>query len=171
MKIFRTKNKTANFWLDVIVITAFLAAVCYVFFWPVRVAGNSMAPAINVNDQVIVSRFMGFFGSYSHGDIVLAVIEINGAQENIIKRVAGVPHDHIVIVGESLYINGSRAQHVHLAGNNISVDILLAEGEFFLLGDNTVTSNDSRHFGPIEQSRILAKIILRYFPLSAIEIF
>jgi len=171
MKIFRTKNKKANFWLDVMVITAFLVIMCYIFFWPVRIAGNSMAPAVNMGDQLIISRFLGFFDNFSHGDMVLARIDVDGRRENVVKRVVGRPGEHIVIAGEYLYINGQHQNCIHLVGNSISVDIVLEYDEFFLLGDNFVTSRDSRHFGAVAQSKILAKIIFRYFPLNAIEIF
>jgi len=170
MKIFHTKSKSANFWLDVMVITAFLAGICFVFFWPVRIAGNSMAPTISMGDQLIISRFLGFFDNYSHGDIVLARIEADGHRENVIKRVVGMPYDHVAIVGEAIYVNGQYQNWVRLMGNNISMDIMLGGDEIFLLGDNIVTSRDSRYFGPVTQRQILAKVILRYFPLNAIEI-
>jgi len=150
MKIFRTKNAHANFWLDVVLITAILACICYIFFWPIRVAGNSMSPTVNVGDQLIVSRFLGFIGNYSHGDLVLAHVEIDGATETIIKRVAAIPGDHFVLD---------------------DIDIILADGEYFLLGDNTTISKGSRHFGPVNASQISGRILLRYFPLTAIEIF
>ena len=171
MKIFRTKNKNVNFWLDVALITAVLVVLCYIFFWPVRVSGNSMSPTISMGDQLIVSRFLGFVGSYSHGDMVLARVEIDGNVETVIKRVAAVPNDHLVIAGSTLYVNGQRQEWPHLTGNTIFVDVVLGNGEYFLLGDNSVTSKDSRHFGSVTNRQISAKIILRYFPLNVIEIF
>ena len=171
MKIFRTKNDIVNFWLDVILITAFLSGLCFIFFWPARVAGNSMAPSINMGDQLIISRFLGNFGSLSQGDVVIAQIEINGRTENIIKRVAAVPEDHLIITGDTLFINGVLQDWPFLVGNNIFVDIILGTGEYFLLGDNTAISSDSRHFGPVTRQQISSRILLRYFPLSVIEIF
>lgn len=171
MKIFRTQSKAANFWLDVVLITAVLTCLCYIFFWPVRVAGNSMAPAINLGDQLIVSRFLGFFGSPAHGDLAMAQVEIDGSAEIVIKRVAAVPSDHLVITGDALYLNGTRQYWPYLTGNDIFVDIILGDDEYFLLGDDALISRDSRHFGPVTNRQISAKILLRYFPLSAIQIF
>ncbi|MDR2183767.1 MAG: signal peptidase I [Clostridiales bacterium] len=154
MKIFRTKSKAANFWLDVILITAILAGLCFIFFWPIRVAGSSMSPAINMGDQLIISRFSGFLGNFGRGDIVLARIEADGGTETVIKRIAAVPGEHLII-----------------EEGGININIILGDDEFFLLGDNLDISSDSRHFGPVSGRQIVAKILLRYFPLSVIEIF
>jgi signal peptidase I len=171
MKIFRTKSKSVNFWLDVVLITAVLACLCYIFFWPVRVAGNSMSPTINPGDQLIVSRFLGFFGNYDHGDLVLAQLEGDSGGTTAIKRVAAGPGDHLVITGDTLYLNGLRREWPFLTDNRIFVDIILSDNEYFLLGDNTSISSDSRHFGPVTNQQISARILLRYFPLSYIKIF
>jgi len=137
MKIFRTASRIVNFWLDVALITAVLAGFCFIFFWPVRVAGSSMSPALNMSDQVIASRFAGFVGNFSEGDLVMARVEIDGETEIVIKRIADI----------------------------------LDDGRYFLLGDNAAISIDSRHFGPVTNRQIVARILLRYFPLSVIEIF
>ncbi|MCL2573740.1 MAG: signal peptidase I [Defluviitaleaceae bacterium] len=171
MKIFRTKNKHVNFWLDVVLITAFFAILCYAFFWPVRVAGNSMSPTINMGDQVAVSRFLGRFGNHSSGDLVMARVHTDDGLEIVIKRVVATSGDHLIIIDDALYINGEQQYWIHLFGNDIFVDIILGTNEYFLLGDNTTISNDSRHFGIVERRHILATIILRYFPISVIEIF
>ena len=120
---------------------------------------------------MIVSRFLGFTGSYSHGDLVLARVEIDGRAETVIKRVAAVPNDHLVIAGDALYVNGQRQEWPYLADNDIFVETTLGDNEFFLLGDNSATSKDSRHFGFVTNRQISAKIILRYFPFNVIEIF
>ena len=42
------------------------------------------------------------------------------------------------------------------------------EGQYFVMGDNRPQSQDSRFFGPIEQSAIIGRAWLRYFPLDRI---
>ena len=172
MKIFRTKSNTANFWLDVALITATLTCICFIFFWPVRVSGNSMSPTLNIGDQLIVSRFMGFLGNHLHGDLVMAQVDIDGSTETIIKRIAATPGDHLVITGNALYINGQQQYWPYIKSTLPgAVDIMLNYNEYFLLSDNLAISKDSRHFGPVTNRQISARIILRYFPLSVIEIF
>ncbi len=69
---------------------------------------------------------------------------------------------------EELYIKNNPVydpeQVMQFAGR--SYPIKLAEDELFVMGDNRQVSSDSRTFGPIKESYILGKAILRLFPLS-----
>ena len=167
MKIFRTKNTKINFWLDVSLLIAVAAVILYAFFWPIRVTGNSMSPSVNHGDHLALSRFLGRFGSLSSGDVVLVRIDGNTA----IKRLAAVPGDHIRMDLGMLYINGAAAHWVLYGNCDKIVDKILDFNEFFLLGDNLEISTDSRHFGPINQRQIVAKILMRYFPLTDIKFY
>ncbi|MBN1837238.1 MAG: signal peptidase I [Spirochaetales bacterium] len=44
--------------------------------------------------------------------------------------------------------------------------LTLADGEYFLLGDNRPSSSDSRSWGPVERERIVARVLYRYWPFS-----
>ena len=45
-----------------------------------------------------------------------------------------------------------------------SEEIVLKDDEYFVLGDNRPESSDSRSWGPVSGSRILGKVIFRYWP-------
>jgi signal peptidase I len=45
---------------------------------------------------------------------------------------------------------------------------IVGEGEYFVMGDNRPSSQDSRVFGPVDQELILGRAWLRYFPLERI---
>jgi len=167
LKIFRTKNTKINFWLDVSLLIAVLAVVLYAFFWPIRVTGNSMSPSVNHGDHLALSRFLGRFGRLSSGDVVLVRIDGNSA----VKRLAAAPGDHIRLESGMLYVNGTAALWALHGNCNKFIDKILGVDEFFLLGDNLEISTDSRHFGPISQRQIVAKILIRYFPLTDINFY
>jgi len=111
---------------------------------------------------------------------------------SMVKRVIGVPGDTIRLRSFSALIkaNGSKEfvpeakllptalpasqalaakgwdSSLPFSGN--SEDIALGEDEYFVLGDNRTESSDSRSWGPIDGSRILAKVIFRYWPPRSI---
>ena len=167
MKIFRTKYSLLNFWLDVAVIIAAFSLVLYIFFWPARIQGDSMAPNLSAGDHFISSRFLANFGRLSAGDLVLANID----GRTVIKRLAAAPGDHLVITRSGIYINGAAAHWQTSGHSNVDIDIVLAAGEYFIIGDDLLRSRDSRHLGPVENRHILAKILLRYFPFDNIKFY
>ena len=171
MKIFRTKYVKLNFWLDVVVLIAVCLALLYVFFWPVGVKGGSLSPAINNGDLLIVSRFLAYFGGVSQGDFVLARYGAGGYNENIVKRIAAVPGDHVIITGNSVYVNNQALEWDFFGHNAINIDLVLGEDQHFVLGHNLATSIDSRHFGAIYGHQIRARVLLRYFPLNLFQIY
>jgi signal peptidase I len=44
--------------------------------------------------------------------------------------------------------------------------LTLAEGQYFVLGDNRPSSSDSRSWGPVERGRIVARVLYRYWPFA-----
>ncbi len=44
-------------------------------------------------------------------------------------------------------------------------EVVLGEGEYFVLGDNRSSSNDSRYWGPIDESEIRGRVLMTYWPL------
>ena len=69
---------------------------------------------------------------------------------------------------EELYIENNPVyepeQVMQFAGRQYPVK--LAEDEVFVMGDNRQVSSDSRTFGPIKESYLLGKVVVRLFPLS-----
>ena len=47
-------------------------------------------------------------------------------------------------------------------------DLVLASGQYYVLGDNRPESSDSRSWGPVPRDRIIGKVIYRYWPPRSI---
>ena len=100
------------------------------------------------------------------------VLEIT--KKSYIKRVIGLPGEHIEIKDGKVYINGEELQEDYLAEDVQTnadggqfIDIVVPENCVFVMGDNRSHSADSRRFGCIPYEKIEGKVVFRFWPFSA----
>ena len=105
------------------------------------------------------------------------VVEIG--KTSYIKRVIGLPGEHIQIKDGNVYINGTKLEEDYLAEDiktEVSeeeqfIDIIVPNNTVFVMGDNRVLgkSADSRRFGCIPYEKIEGKVKLRFWPLNSFK--
>ena len=90
-----------------------------------------------------------------------------------IKRVIGLPGDHVVIKDGKVYINDQEFEESYLQsgvvtdnGHGNCTDITVPENTVFVMGDNRSQSSDSRCFGCIPLEKIESKVWIRIWPLN-----
>jgi signal peptidase I len=135
----------------------------YLFFRPffiTKVVGKSMEPSL-LEGQIVLASSLD--KNYSIGDVVL----VNHEQEVLIKRIAYVPGQKILIcnlgwrefcpippmkdVEKQIKILNSSGVHTYI--------YKIPKNHFFVIGDNETISEDSRNFGAIPKEEIFAKIL------------
>ena len=94
-------------------------------------------------------------------------------KESYIKRVIGLPGDHIEIKDGKVYINDAELDEPYLqadvttnVGPNQYQDLVVPENCVFVMGDNRDHSTDSRAFGCIPLNKIEGKVWIRFWPLN-----
>jgi signal peptidase I len=106
-----------------------------------------------------------------------------------IKRVIGLPGDTITLENGRVFVTRPGASPVRIEEPYIllrddgtaaptecsrvdcPLEWIVGEDEYFVMGDNRPSSQDSRVFGPIDADLILGRAWLRYFPLDRLGIF
>ena len=71
----------------------------------VRVDGFSMRPTLQDGEYILVNKLAYKLGTPQRGDIVVFIFPVN-PEEDLIKRVIGLPGDTISVQGGVLSING-----------------------------------------------------------------
>lgn len=106
------------------------------------------------------------FGNFSYN-----VLEIG--KTSYIKRVIGLPGDHVQIKNGKVYINEEELEEDYLQPGIITddaegmfSDIIVPENTVFAMGDNRNSSVDCRAFGCIPLERIEGKVLIRFWPLN-----
>lgn len=103
---------------------------------------------------------------------VYYVLETN--KESYIKRVIGLPGEHVKIENGKVYINGEELEEPYLpegvqttsTPGGVYLDITVPEGCLFLMGDNRSRSTDCRAFGCIPIEKIESRVLIRFWPLN-----
>lgn len=166
-------------WLKYILLAVVIGLLLVVFVAQRNaVIGQSMAPTLHHQDQLLVEKVSKWFGGTDHGDII--TVSTQGLQghegtTNIIKRVVGVPGDTIEIRDQSVYLNGERLSEPYLSNDVVTdprrdefTSLVLGQDEYYVLGDNRTISQDSRTFGPVHAEQIIGEVLFRFYPLDSI---
>ncbi|MGN1351192.1 MAG: signal peptidase I [Clostridia bacterium] len=100
---------------------------------------------------------------------VYKVLEIG--KTSYIKRIIGMPGDHILIQDGKVFLNGEELEEPYLAEgvktySNDYTDITVPEGYVFAMGDNREYSKDCRSLGCIPIDKIESKVWIRFWPLT-----
>ena len=160
--------------VNIMVVLACAWFLVYGFGEQVRISGSSMQPVLDAEDVVLMNRLIYDVSSPQRFDIV--VFEREDGRKNV-KRVIGLPGEMVQIKNGSVYIDGSLLEapdglgQVSLAGR-AEIPIQLEADEYFLLGDNRDSSEDSRfgNIGNVKADQIAGRVWLRVFPLLKLDL-
>lgn len=159
-----------NWIVDIIVVIAFASFLVFVLGSRVEVTGSSMNPVLNSGDVVLMDRLSYDFGEPERFDI--AVFSVGDSGYNL-KRIIGLPGETVQIKNNRIYIDGAlltaeaSIATVTIAGA-AEYPIELGADEYFLLGDNRESSEDSRFagVGNVKREQIEGKAWLKFQPFS-----
>lgn len=135
-------------------------------FFNVYVPSTSMVPTINKDDKMVITRIYNTNNIKRGNIIVFYSDELN---KTLIKRVVGLPGDHIVIHDGIVNINGEDIKEDYVQNNEkFNGDFDVPEKKFFFLGDNRANSNDGRRWiNPyINEECIKGEAIFRFYPFN-----
>lgn len=155
--------------VDIILVIAFAWFTVYTFGTEINIAGHSMSPYMENGDVVLMNRLSYTLTGPKRFDVV--VFQREDKRTNV-KRVIGLPGETVQIYGGYIFIGGERLEaensldEVSLAGL-AETPITLGENEYFLLGDNRDSSEDSRfiNVGNVKKEQILGRVWIRILPI------
>ncbi len=137
-----------------------------------RISASSMAPTLETGDVILVDSRRGDRRQPGVGDIIVFRTERGTPY---VKRLVGLPGDTISIRDRVVYRNGDALDEPYLAPADPQYrrprrqvgELVLGPGQYYVLGDNRDHSEDSRYFGPIDETAMLGTVrlkLLRFGP-------
>ena len=131
----------------------------------ILVKGDSMNPKYKNNDFMFLNKIIYSFKPIRRGEVIVLKYRNN----DLIKRVIGLPNDKIKVENGKLYINNKEVKENYINSYTASYDfdeITLKDNEYFVMGDNRYNSYDSRNFGTIMKNNIIGRVEFRIFPFD-----
>ncbi len=191
MKSETRKKSVIRDWIESIVIAFILAMVIRAFVVQAfKIPTGSMRPTLLEGDIIMVNKFLygakiPFTGlrlpkirQPSRGDVIVFIYPEN-PKKDFVKRLAALPGEIVEIKNGTIYINDQplieplfSQRYYYNRGDFAKVGrkITVPKDSYFVLGDNSVSSQDSRYWGFVPAKNILGKAILIYWPPRRIRI-
>ena len=152
-------------WLPYLVIIIVVVLIRTFIVTPVRVKGDSMVPTLENKEIVLLQKWDQ---SYQRFDIVVVKYQ----NTKLVKRVVGLPSDHVAYQKGKLYINDHEVKEDfdHGKTDDFKLEELgydtIPEGYYFVMGDNRTNSTDSRMIGLVSEKEMLGTTGFVLFPFQ-----
>ncbi|MGB4984339.1 MAG: signal peptidase I [Erysipelotrichaceae bacterium] len=160
--------------LFIILIIGLLLVVNFVYK-PVVISGSSMFPTLHNNDFGFASIINVKTKEIERFDIVVVNLE----SKLVVKRIIGLPNDHLIYKNDKLYVNGKYIEEPFLNNDYVKdikannkdnftndFEYSLTNDEYFVLGDNRINSSDSRVYGGVYRHKIITDGLFIIYPFN-----
>lgn len=141
-----------------------------------EIPSESMVPTFQVGDRLIVDKIIYKTNNLHREDIIVfaptpeaqAQMDIKYKNEDLIKRIIGIPGDKIQIADSKVFVNDKPLTETYLAEkpNYTFGPVIVPKDSLFVLGDNRNHSLDSHYWGFLPIKNIKGKAFFRYWPLN-----
>ena len=140
-----------------------------------KIPSGSMLPTLQIGDKLFVNKYLYRFKSPKRGDIVVFKYPVD-PKKDFIKRLVGLAGDEVEIREGKIYVNGKALEDSRTFGKFYYYNhdpyggpreiIKVPAESYFVLGDNSANSQDSRFWGFVPKKNMLGKAVFRWWPLD-----
>ncbi len=164
-----------EFTKDFIKIAVLVIIVFAIYMWVIgmqQVVGSSMNNTLNNGDMVLLYKAGYKIGDVERFDVISFYYD---ETKYLIKRVIGLPGEHVAYKDNKLYINGEYIEENRdfitedFDLNELGYDVI-PDDMYFVLGDNRENSLDSREIGLVKKEDIIGEAIVRVWPITSIKL-
>lgn len=162
-----------------IIAIAIIVPIRWFLFQPFVVTGDSMRPNFRDGNYLIIDEISYRLREPGRGEVIVLRFP-NDPSQFFIKRIIGLPGERVFIDSGRVTIysadhsDGLALDEEYLPNNTSTygnIDFQLGGDEFFVLGDNRLSSSDSRIWGPLARKDIVGRVYLRVLPLGDFSLF
>ena len=171
------KKMTIKDWIDLLITVVIALSISLILFRCIIFHGSvptqSMDPTIKTTSFIIGNRLPILFDRTGKNIKRYEVITFKSDEGDknerlMVKRVIGLPGEHMKITETDIYVNGQKLRKDFVSSEDVAQmpdEFDIPEGCFFVAGDNRNNSYDSRKWNDkfVKKKDIKAKIIFNYW--------
>jgi signal peptidase I len=185
------RNKIIREWVESIVVAFLLAMVIRAFVVQAfKIPTGSMRQTLLEGDLILVNKFiygvrvpftdarLPALAEPKRGEVIVFIFP-GDRKKDFIKRLVGLPGDAIEIKSGTIYVNDSplitpefSQRYYYNKGDfaQLNKKITVPKDCYFVLGDNSASSMDSRYWGFVSRKDLLGKAMVIYWPPNRIRL-
>lgn len=168
--------------VEVIVTAVILALIIRTFIVQAfKIPTGSMRPTLIEGDRILVNKFIYRFKAPARGDIIVFKYP-EDTKKDFIKRLIAVGGETARIIDGNIWVDGvlveelkkiRQTYYYNKPGTPYGEEDMIIKvpvDSFFVLGDNSASSRDSRYWGFVPKKYLVGKAFLLYWPLTRIRV-
>lgn len=143
-----------------------------------KIPTGSMRPTLIEGDRILVNKFIYRFREPEPGDIIVFKYP-EDPKRDFIKRLVAKGGQEVEIRDGQLFVDGTALEedgfeqrYYYNQGpyGKEGEGILVPDSDFFVLGDNSASSRDSRYWGFVPRRYLVGKAFFLYWPLHRLRV-
>jgi signal peptidase I len=151
----------------VLVLVLVVLALRMLVVEPLRIRTTSMSPTLVAGQHVLADKVSRKDGGWRRGDVV--AFRRTPQDEMLVKRIVALGGDRVGIADGRLVVNGKTVSEPYADPDRIDSvyfgPVVVPARHVFVLGDNRAESRDSRSFGAVRTTALVAKVDAVVWPL------
>ncbi|MGE0268733.1 MAG: signal peptidase I [Candidatus Omnitrophota bacterium] len=135
-----------------------------------KIPAGSMSPTLLVGDRILVDKRIYKESAPQRGDLIVFIYP-EDKRRDFIKRLIAFEGEKVEIKNDDIYINGElimdpRIKSIDYYANGYygQRPVTVPTGHYFVLGDNSAKSHDSRYWGFVPEENVKGKVFKIYWP-------
>ena len=167
-------------WGEPFIIAALLAIFIRTFLMgPYKIPTGSMRPTFLEGDRIFVDKLSFRFRLPKRGEIIVFKYPLD-RKKDFVKRLVGLPGEHLLIKDGHVLINGKSLDEAPFGNyyyynradwlyGQEGTEIVIPPDNYFVLGDNSAHSSDSRNWGFVPERYVIGRACVIWWPPKRIK--
>ena len=167
-------KREAREWTEAIAVALVLTLIIRAFVVQAyKIPSGSMIPTLLLGDKLFVNKFVYRFREPRRWEIIVFKSP-EEPKKDFIKRLIATEGETVEIRDGAIYVNSFLQTPPDEIRNNFYYNqepfaapgqaITVPEDSYFVLGDNSLSSRDSRYWGFVPKKKLIGKAFLRWWP-------